>query len=180
MTSTNASAACSARQDVGKKIGLISCQILIAACFIFIAGCDGKTDGHTTKNENVPTDTPAKPKVNIKVNRHYDEQGNVVGFDSTYTSFYSNISGDTVAMDTLMEGFDKYFNFHYPSIFQREFSPLFFTDSLRYPDFFHEDFFMKRYELNDPYMRDMMQRMDSIKNQYFEERSKPPKEGKTL
>jgi len=180
MAITNASAACSARQDTGKKIGLITCQIFLAACVIFIGGCDGKTDGQTAKKQNVPTDTLAKPKVNIKVNRHYDEHGNVVGFDSTYTSFYSNMSGDTLGMDTLMKGFDRYFDFHHPSIFQREFSPLFFTDSLRYPDFFHDDFFMKRYELNDPYMRDMMQRMDSIKNRYFHERSQLPKQKKTL
>jgi hypothetical protein len=38
---------------------------------------------------------------------------------------------------------------------------------------------LKRYELNDRYMRDMMKRMDSIKNRYFEERSKPGN-GKTL
>ena len=178
--STNASAGCSARQDIGIKIKLIISQILLAACFIFVAGCDKKTDAQTAKKDGAATDTLAKPKVNIKVNRHYDEKGNVVGFDSTYTSFYSNMNGDTLGMDTLMKGFDRYFDFNHPSIFQKEFSPLFFTDSLRYPDFFHHDFFMKRYELNDRYMRDMMERMDSIKNRYFEKRSKAGKDGKTL
>jgi hypothetical protein len=158
---------------------LIICQILLGACFIFVA-CENKTEKHIAKNDGASSDTLNKPKVNIKVNRHYDEQGNVIGFDSTYTSFYSNMEGDTIGMDTLMKEFDRYFDFHHPSIFQREFSPLFFTDSLRYPDFFHRDFFMKRYELNDQYMRNMMRRMDSIKNGYFEEKSKSPGKGKTL
>jgi hypothetical protein len=42
-----------------------------------------------------------KPKVAIKVNRRFDEKGNLIGFDSTYTSYYSNISGDTAQMDSL-------------------------------------------------------------------------------
>jgi len=180
MIKTNASAGGPARQDVGNKLTLIISQILLAICCIFLAACDGKTDAQTAKKDGVPIDTLAKPKVNIKVNRHYDEKGNVVGFDSTYTSFYSNMTGDTIGMDTLMKGFDRYFDFNYPSVFQKEFRPLFFTDSLRYPDFFHHDFFMKRYELNDLYMRDMMKRMDSIKNRYFEERSKAGRDGKTL
>jgi hypothetical protein len=179
MRKTNPSAGGPARQDVGNRTTLIISQILLLICFMFLAGCDRKTDAQTAKNDRAASDTPAKPKVNIKVNRQYDEKGNVVSFDSTYTSFYSNMDGDTATMDTLMKGFDRYFDFNYPSIFQREFKPLFFTDSLRYPDFFHDDFFLKRYELNDRYMRDMMKRMDSIKNRYFEERSKPGN-GKTL
>jgi hypothetical protein len=173
-------AGCAARQDAGYIINSFGSQILLAACLIFFAACEGKSTGQTARNEKTSSDTLSKPKVSIKVNRHYDEKGNVVGFDSTYTSFYSNVVGDTVEMDTLMKGFDRYFDFHHPSIFQKEFSPLFFTDSLRYPDFFHRDFFMKRYELNDQYMRDMMHRMDSIKNRYFEERSKTSEKGRTL
>jgi hypothetical protein len=110
------------------------------------------------------------------VNRHYDNKGNEIGFDSTYTSFYSNIDGDTVVMDSMMTGFDNYFDMRHPSLLQHELAPLFFDDSTRYPDFFHRDYFMKRYELNDEYMRSMMRRMDSIKNQYFSEHKKPPKE----
>jgi hypothetical protein len=180
MMINNETAGCAARQDTGHIKNFFVCQILLAACLIFFAACNGKSTGQSAMKEKTSSDTLSKPKVSIKVNRHYDEKGNVVGFDSTYTSFYSNIVGDTVGMDTLMKGFDRYFDFHHPSIFQKEFSPMFFTDSLRYPDFFHRDFFMKRYELNDQYMRDMMHRMDSIKNRYFEERSKTSEKDKTL
>jgi hypothetical protein len=50
----------------------------------------------------------------------------------------------------------------------------FFNDSLLYPDFFHKDYFMKRYELNDDYFRNMMERMDSIKNRFYKEQSRKP------
>jgi hypothetical protein len=42
---------------------------------------------------------------------------------------------------------------------------------LRHRDFFHDDFFLKRYELNDSYLRDMMRRMDSLKNNFYREHS---------
>lgn len=162
----------SARRE-SSKISPSACSYLaILICIWFLAACHERTTGQTAKDDKTKRDSIYKPKVNIQVNRHYDDKGNVIGFDSTYTSFYSNIEGDTTSMDSMMRGFDKYFDVQHPLFLQREFSPLFFTDSLRYPDFFHRDFFMKRYELNDPYMRDMMQRMDSIKNRYFEEQSK--------
>jgi hypothetical protein len=117
-------------------------------------------------------DSIRKPRVDIKVNRRYDEKGNVIAFDSTYSTYYSNVRGDTLKMDSLFKGFDRYFNNGHSSIFNNQFNDLFFRDSLWYPDFFHRDFFMKRYELNDSYMRDMMQRMDSVKNRFYREHQK--------
>jgi hypothetical protein len=125
----------------------------------------------------VVSDSLDKPKVNIQVNRHFDEKGNMVGFDSTYSTFYSNVKGDTARMDSLMHSFDNYFKKDGHSLLDSEFNTLFFNDSLRYPDFFHKDFFLKRYELNDTYFRDMMKKMDSIKNHFYQSQSKP-KEGK--
>ncbi|HEY9007675.1 hypothetical protein [Ohtaekwangia sp.] len=142
---------------------------------LMLSSCHEKSNGQVSENHTTAKDS-IKPKVNIQVNRHYDDKGNVIGFDSTYSSYYSNIPGDTARMDSLMHGFDRYFNQQHSSFFRNEFNPLFFNDSLRYPDFFHNDFFLKRYELNDAYMRNMMQRMDSIKNQFYREQSKSLKE----
>ena len=148
--------------------------LLFLICLV-LASCNEKTNGQNPEEKRstsaVAKDSLNKPTVNINVNKHYDDKGNVIGFDSTYTSYYSNIQGDTNRMDSLMNSFDSYFNRDYSSIFKNEFNSLFFRDSLRYPDFFHNDFFMKRYELNDHYFRDMMSRMDSIKNQFYKQHS---------
>jgi len=42
-----------------------------------------------------------KPKVDIKVNRHFDDKGNMIGFDSTYSTYYSSVEGDTTRMDSV-------------------------------------------------------------------------------
>ena len=146
---------------------------MVIILVLIISSCQIKAQDDTgsKKESAVTSDSLNKPRVDIKVNRHYDNKGNVIGFDSTYTSFYTNVDGDTLKMDSLMRSFDTYFNFPKTSFFGRHFDSLFFNDSLRYRDFFHDDFFLKRYELNDSYLRDMMHRMDSLKNNFYKEHS---------
>lgn len=146
--------------------------IYLLAIGLALSSCHEKSNGQTRANTKTSSsDSISKPQVNIKVNRHYDDKGNVVGFDSTYTSYYTNVTDDTAQMDSLMHRFDRYFDRNHFSFFRQQFDPLFFNDSTRYPDFFHKDYFLKRYELNDSYMRTMMHRMDSIKNKFYKENS---------
>jgi hypothetical protein len=155
--------------------------LALIACMI-ISSCHEQSKGQelkeTAKNHATEQDSLNKPQVNIKVNKRYDEKGNLVAVDSTYSSFYSNVRGDTSKMDSLFHRFDRYFNENHSSLLPKEFNNLFFKDSLRYPDFFHNDFFMKRYELNDSYFRDMMHRMDSIKNHFYLDQHKTTGEHK--
>jgi hypothetical protein len=181
----------SARQKANQKIHEIFSSapnlkqsmflVCLAAILFSLSSCDKKTEDQDAKKVGkehaaVEKDSLNNPNVNIKVNRRYDDKGNLIGFDSTYSSYYSNIKGDTLRMDSLMHSFDRYFDSNHSSFFDRQFNPLFFNDSMRYPDFFHKDFFMKRYELNDEYLRGTMKRMDSIKNRFFYEQSKKSKD----
>src|SRR5688572_18700179 len=143
--------------------------LLIAFALTTLSCQTNRHDGETKKT--AISDSLKKPKINIQVNKHYDGKGNVVGFDSTYTSFFSNVDGDTLKMDSLLRSFDNHFSIGKTSFFNRRFDSLFFNDSLRYPDFFHNDFFLKRYELNDLYFRDMMHSMDSLKNNFYRQHS---------
>ncbi len=152
--------------------------VFMLAATLLLSSCKEETHGQNSvaSKKNAP-DSLHKPKVNIQVNRLYDNKGNVIGFDSTYTSYYSNVIGDTVQMDSLMKSFDRYFGSSHRYFFDDAFAPLFFSDSLRHNDFFHDDFFMKRYELNDDYLRRMMRQMDSIKNQFYQDRNKGSADG---
>jgi hypothetical protein len=143
---------------------------------LLLSSCYAKNEDQTYSGTDKDTidakaDTLNQPDVNIKVNRHYDDKGNLIGFDSTYTSYYSNIDGNMTRMDSLMHTFDQYLNNGHGTIRDKGFNDLFFNDSLRYPDFFHDDYFLKRYELNDGYLRKMMHRMDSIKNHFYQRKS---------
>ncbi len=148
---------------------------------LLISSCTEKSNGQQANDKATASSQDSiKPKVSIQVNRRFDEKGNVVGFDSTYSSYYSNISGDTTKMDSIMKNFDAYFKRDHSLFFNNGMSSLFFNDSLRYPDFFHKDFFQRHYEINDLYFRDMMHRMDSIKNKYYRDQNSQKGKSKSL
>jgi hypothetical protein len=166
-----------ARRQTSYQVKTLRSSFFLTAIFasiFLLSSCHEKTNGQSAnqKTDRVVVDSTEKPKVSIQVNRRFDDKGNLIGFDSTYSSFYSNVSGDTSRMDSMMSHFDTFFNKNHSYSFDRQFNSLFFDDSLRYPDFFHKDFFMKRYELNDAYLRDMMHRMDSVKNAFYEKESR--------
>src|SRR5688572_23700264 len=101
----------SARQKTRKnsrnyRYSLHSIWILMALLLISSSCQTSGQDGAEIKKKATSlSDSLNKPKVNIQVNKHYDGKGNVVGFDSTYTSFYSNVDGDTLKMDSLLRSF---------------------------------------------------------------------------
>jgi hypothetical protein len=143
--------------------------ILFLTCLIlFFSSCES----FPQRNEKTETSTihrngKGKPEVTIKVNKHFDKKGDLVSFDSTYTSYYSSSNVNKKMMDSLVEAFKKPFSKQFPLMNDKYFKTLFFTDSLINGDFFHEDFFRKRMELNDEYMREMVEQMDEFKNEFF-------------
>ena len=53
-----------------------------------LQSCNNDTKGQIAQAKRTGDSLP-EPKIDIKVNRRYDEKGNMIGFDSTYTSYYS-------------------------------------------------------------------------------------------
>ncbi len=143
--------------------------IVLAVC----SSCNGQTQKDKKKEaEETVIHKKGNPKTDIKVNRKYDKKGNLISYDSTYSSYYTNKKGDKFLMDSLFREFKPGFIKQYPFVRDENFNALFFNDSLLYNDFFHEDFFKKRYELNDAYMKKVMHEMDSVKNNFFKVQSK--------
>jgi hypothetical protein len=149
---------------------------------IVLTACNGQVpDKGTGARDTLDTSTTIvaadTPRVEVKVNKEYDENGNLIAYDSTYTSFRSSHLFTPEAMDSLFNAFRPGFGTRYPFLDDPLFDDLFFNDSLLYNDFFHHDFFRKRMELNEQYMDRMMQQMDSVKNHYFREGTLPPRSG---
>lgn len=131
------------------------------------------TSGQAKDFEKKPPQSGNEPKVDIKVNRHYDNKGNIIGYDSTYSSFYSNIHGDTVGMHSMMKNFDRHFsNIHSP-LFGKDFDKMFLYDTTGVHDFFTGDFFHPDFFMNQDKCHgifdDLTRQMDSLKNRFFDE-----------
>lgn len=139
------------------------------AIMLNLSACNGQTtDQHTP----LSTDTLAQgintPHVDVRVNKQYDENGNLVSFDSTYTSIYRSQNGDPAFMDSVFNDFKPRMGLRYPFLNDPGFNDLFFNDTLFHHDFFHDDFFQKRMEMNDRFMHRMMVELDSMKNAYLQ------------
>ena len=138
-------------------------KILISAILLalVVGSCDGQKKGNLIAfNGN---DTINHPQTNIKVNREYDKNGNLIRYDSTYSYSYSNISGNPANIDSLLNQFgfqmgDSGFFFQNP--FHHDF---FSTDSLFWQDpFMNPGNFDNSIQEQMEMMEQMIRRMDSI------------------
>ncbi len=101
-----------------------------------------------------------QPKIDVKVNRKYDEHGNLVQFDSTY-SYVSSSDGNTVIMDmdSMMNGenFQQFFNHPFMN---DPFGNNFFNDSLMMG--FQNPFGNDPFEMHRKMMEQMQQFMQQM------------------
>lgn len=128
-----------------------------------LTACNGQNQTEKV-SENLDT---IKPKINTKVYKKYDEDGNLISVDSTYSYFYSNIENDSL----LEQKFFKDFKFGFDDNFNRLDSIMssnFFNDDLfKMHDFYTDDFFRNRFKMNDSSVEEIFKRMDSLKNSYY-------------
>lgn len=140
-----------------KKIVIIS--FLVSMIF---TACNGQKKEGTVEEEK-----KAQPATNIIVNKEYDEDGNIIKYDSTYSYYYSNIEHNEFAGDSIMKLFKERFNNRYFFSEDPFFNKLFFQDSLMQFDFYKKDFFRNRFLDNWEHMDQLFHEMDSIKNNFF-------------
>ena len=148
---------------------------LFIGLMVTMFGCDAQQKESQRSEEQ---DTVAfEPQTEIRVNKEYDDRGNLIRYDSVYSSYYSNIEGDTALHDSVFNQFMNKFNDRFPFSSEPFFNEMFFTDSLLHYDFFKDDFFQNRFERNLYHMDEYFRRMDSLKNYFFRKqiRSESPK-----
>ena len=153
--------------------------MFIAVSLIF-SGCNGQ-EVKKEKNKNNTDSTLIsgnQPKEDIKVNKEYDKDGNLIRYDFTYTYYYSNIDGNKTVGDSIFNNFRSMFEDRYPFSTKPYFDNLFFEDSLLHYDFYKKDFFHDRFMQNMQRMDRLFGEMDSIKNKFFMEQFPEQKKNK--
>ncbi|MCM4156362.1 hypothetical protein [Gramella sp. AN32] len=110
-----------------------------------------------------------RPEGSWTVNREFDDDGNLISYDSTYVYSYSTIDGDTISTDEkaeIQKNFRQFFNrkgMNSPD----EMMNLFLNDSLFSGNFFKDDFFSNNMRTED--FREQVRRMDSIHQQFLQQ-----------
>jgi hypothetical protein len=145
-----------------KRLDIISVMLLIT-----LMSCTAQTKkSQASYDEN-------SPKTNISVKKKYDKNGNVIGYDSTYTSVYSNIKGDDHLMDSLMNAFKSDFNDKYFFSNEPFFKNFFFNDSVPEKEFLKNDYFYRYFKRDMARMDSLFRGMDLMKNDFFNNRPEP-------
>lgn len=139
-------------------------SLIVLAFILILSSCNGQTVKE--KKEAIDKNMP---KTDIKVNKEYDKDGNLIRYDSTYSSFYSNILNDTILGDSIFDNFKSQFNQSYFFSKKPYFNDFFFQDSLLKYDFYKNDFFSNRFRNNMQQMDKLFKEMDSIKNYYYQQ-----------
>jgi hypothetical protein len=153
-----------------KRIGILALVISV-----ILNSCNGqkKTEKAELLNDTI------NPKTKIIVNKEYDDNGNLISYDSTYSSYYSNIKTDTLLGDSIFNNFKNYFNQNYGFSNQPYFNNFFFEDSLLKYDFYKRDFFSNRFDKNMEHMDHLFMEMDSLKNSFFNKQFQENEKGKS-
>lgn len=140
--------------------------LLIMMCLFFgpffFGSAQGKSifPGYSHDGDTVSSN---QPKIDIHVNKKYDEKGNIVGYDSTYSYSSKDSSGSG------MSSFHS-FSFQQSEVMDDKEFKKFFSDSMMMPgDPFKDDFF-RNFDFPSSSMQEMRHYMDSVAHQL----SRPP------
>ena len=149
----------------------ITCNsmLVLLATMLNLSACNGQD---SVSNENASSSDPIDPpKVDVRVNKEYDDQGNLIRFDSTYSAIYEGRTPDKAFLDSVFKDFQPYFDLHHPWLEGRMSDDLFLRNGIIFEDFFHDDSFRRHLERDRTYFDDLIQRMDSSKNAIPRERA---------
>ncbi len=133
-------------------------SILLALMFwISMSACEAQT-----QKEN-----PAEqPKITTRVNKEYDENGNLIRYDSLYTYEFHSGNLSPEQLDSIFHAFQPVFNQHF-NRFEPQLFHNFGHDSLFFQQFFTPDFFQQQFMKQDSLLLEMMKEMDRIKNEFY-------------
>ncbi|MFK5890883.1 MAG: hypothetical protein QM486_09140 [Flavobacteriaceae bacterium] len=152
-----------------KRLLIITSLFLIS----FYSCSNKKIDASKSSDIKTSLLDTIKPKVNYKVHKEYDKDGNLISVDSTYSYIYSNGNISNKVQSKIFEQFKDEMSKSFPD-FQNDIFDNFIkegniNDSIFKNDFYSPNFFFRNQSME---MEMMLKRMDSIKNSFYKEQLK--------
>jgi len=142
---------------------MIRHDLIAIAVSLALTSCNAQTNSEKSTTVN----PESAPQTSIKVDKKYDDKGNLIKYDSTYSYYYSNVKDNNKLKDSIYNDFRKNFNSNYFFSSDPYFKDFFFQDSLLKYDFYRKDFFTNRFRNNMRMMDSLFWSMDSLKNSFF-------------
>lgn len=150
-----------------KKIAILS---LFAILNLGCNAQENKEEENPQKNKDSIAQIAEPPKGTWKVDKEFDENGNLIRYDSIY-SWSSTDNLDELAQkdpDSLMRSFRSKFYRNFSGIDDQQFGDLFADDSLFTNRFFDDDFFSSQFGEDFMDIDRVRERMESMQQKFLE------------
>ncbi|TJY36344.1 hypothetical protein [Pontimicrobium aquaticum] len=118
--------------------------ILLMMVAMLSVSCSGQNSKDTKENTKEKQESTVKlPKGDWKVNKEFDENGNLIRYDSIYSWSSNDKLNDLSLMDkdSLLKTFESKFLENFSQFENQGFEDIFSRDSLFSKQFFNDDFF---------------------------------------
>ncbi|MFD1314913.1 hypothetical protein [Namhaeicola litoreus] len=124
------------------------------------------------------------PKGSWEVNKEFDENGNLIRYDSIYSWSSGNLGNlSTIERDSLIQSFKSRFFTNFSGLKNQGFEDLFSDDSLFSKQFFDDDFFESDFGKDfmdiDKIRQQMLERQKMFLEKYQSEYTKPQEDKKS-
>jgi len=155
-------------------------HILLMMVALLSVSCGGQNNKDKKENAKEKQDTTVKlPKGDWKVNKEFDENGNLIRYDSIYSWSSNDKLNDFSLMDkdSLLESFESKFFKGFSHFESQGFDDVFSKDSLFSKHFFNDDFFKSDFGKDfmdiDKIRQQMIARQKKFLEKYQSEFIKP-------
>ena len=130
---------------------------------LMLVSCNGqnKLKKTTDKKDTI------KPEIDINVHKEYDENGNLIRVDSTYTYFFSNIKNDSLLEKEIFDRFKLNFKGHFKPIDSLFMEDFYKDEPFNLDNFYTDEFFKDNFKFHKKRIDDIFKQMDSLKNSFY-------------
>ena len=130
---------------------------------LMLVSCNGQNKLEKTSAKKYTI----KPEIDINVHKEYDENGNLIRVDSTYTYFYSNIKNDSLLEKEIFDRFKLNFKGHFKPIDSLFMEDFYKDEPFNLDNFYTDEFFKDNFKFHQKRIDDIFKQMDSLKNSFY-------------
>src|SRR5690242_2430032 len=98
-------------------------QFAVVFCMVLAFACQKQSDKTLARFEKQFPDSTSNPRTDVRVNKKYDDKGNLIRYDSSYS--YRYVSPDKIVKnietDTLFRHFKSYYSPGWDTVFSNHF-----------------------------------------------------------
>ncbi|RKS45076.1 hypothetical protein BC962_2751 [Gillisia mitskevichiae] len=143
-------------------------KLLILLFVLTTLSCNAQEKEKKEQNKDQKLSS-AQPEEKWDVKKEYDEEGNLIRYDSVYSWKYSTIEGDSISqnLDSIMDNFRRYFEVKAPYKWENYFSYFPKNDSLFMNDFFADDYFLRNWRRQNLELEEFIRQIDSSRNSFL-------------